>query len=132
MAVLVAEAAPGRDRLARILDGRDVEFASTCVEARLRLRTRSYDLIVIGAHFDSSTALELAQEVLRDDAHRPVICVYCVPFRTPSARRSFEAFRIASSALGAAEVLNLLEFPDDEAGNARVRRMLDRLMEAEH
>jgi hypothetical protein len=54
-----------------------------------------------------------------------------VPFRTPSARRSFDAFRLASSALGAAEVLNLLEFPDDEAGNSRVRSMLDRLTEAE-
>jgi hypothetical protein len=130
MAVLVAEATPGRERLARILDGRDVEFASTCVEARVRLRERPYELIVIGAHFDSSTALELVQEVLRGEAPCPVICVHCMPFRTPSARRSFDAFRLASSALGAAEVLNLLEFPDDEAGNARVRTMLERLMAA--
>lgn len=131
MAVLVAEAVPGRDRLARILDGRDVEFASTCAEARVRLHERPYDLVVIGAHFDSSTALDLIQEVLRGEATCPVICVHCVPFATPSARRSFEAFRLASSALGAAEVLNLLEFPDDEAGNARVRRMLERMMEVE-
>ena len=128
MAVLVAVSDNGRERIAKVLRGRPLEFVATCAEAKKRLHAATYELVVIGAHFDESSSLQLLQEVLELRPAGPIICVR-VTSTNLGRQQSFDAFRTACSALGAAEALDLLAFPDDEAGNARVSRMLDRLID---
>jgi hypothetical protein len=121
---------PGRDRLARILSGWRADFVLTGDEVRGSVATRPYDSVVLGVHFDESNAFDALQDVLAARPACPVVCVRVAPFSHPLTERSFGAFRTACSALGACEVLDLLHFPDDAAGNSRVRDMLARLIEA--
>lgn len=121
---------PGRDRLARILSGWQADFVRTRDEVRGSFGSRPYDSVVLGVQFDESSAFDVLQEVLSARPSCPVVCVRVAPFSRPLSEHSFGAFRTACSALGACEVLDLLGFPDDDAGNGRVRDMLARLIEA--
>jgi hypothetical protein len=58
-----------------------------------------------------------------------VVCVRGAPF-SHLAETTLEASRMALSELGAQDFIDLLEYPDDALGNARVRAMLERLLPA--
>jgi hypothetical protein len=55
-----------------------------------------------------------------------VVCVRGLPSRL--GHRSLHALRTVLDELGARDFIDLLEYPDDALGNARVRAMLERLM----
>jgi hypothetical protein len=126
--LLVAVADDARARLAAILAGREIAFATTIEEVRERLRAQSVRALILGSHFDQSTALELLQTLSAEA--RPVICVHAVPFGGRLGRSTFHAFRTACFALGARAVIDLLEYPDDDMGNARVRAAIDASLDA--
>jgi CheY-like chemotaxis protein len=122
---LVAVCPDARRRIAVILRDCEVTMACAAEDVEKALTQRRFDLLIVDVHFDDSTALELVTRVLRMRIGCPVICMRCVPFRRCPDRTTFEAFLRACEELGANEVLDLLEFPDDDYSNLRVRRMLD-------
>jgi hypothetical protein len=126
MRVLVAVIGPAKARMSAILAGHHVVWADTLDDVINALEHPLFDIAVVGAQFDDSRALDaLSYAVMRLD-RGAVVCVRTVPFAQlgPS---TFDALRAACNELGVQCVLDLLEFPDDEAGNARVRTMLERL-----
>ncbi len=123
--VLVAVSDDARVRLAAILAGRELVFAASVDEVRSLLRRGRVAAVVAGSHFGESTTLELLQALAAGAAPCPVICVQAVPFHHGLGKSTFRAFRTACLELGAKAVVDLLEYPDDEAGNARVRAALE-------
>lgn len=83
-------------------------------------------MLIIGLHFDESTAVTALQRVLARDETFPVVCVRGMPSRL--GQGSLHALRVALEELGVHHFIDLLENPDDEAGNGRVRAMLERLL----
>jgi hypothetical protein len=84
------------------------------------------DMLILGAHFDESTAVAALERVVSRRERFPVVCVRGV--RSRYGKRSLHALRMALNELGAADFIDLLEYPDDEPGNARVRAMLEHLL----
>lgn len=69
------------------------------------------------------------ERVRARDETFPVVCVRGLPF-SRLGERTLEASRVALGELGARDFIDLLEYPDDALGNARVRAMLERLLPA--
>jgi chemotaxis response regulator CheB len=126
--VLAAVSEEARDRIAAILDGWEIAFAKDRKHALALLESERFDLMIVGAHFDASTALQLLQEVMRRKIACPVVCVRAVSFDSGLGQGAFEAFNAACEELGAHEVMDLLAFPEGPEGNGRIRRMLERLI----
>jgi hypothetical protein len=123
-------AAVGRSlqgRIRAILPDCELRFVVTGAELLRALDREPCDLLIVGLHFDQSSAVQALQRVLARDEAFPVVCVRGLPFSLLS-RSALEAARLALSELGAHNFIDLLEFPDDALGNARVRAMLDRLL----
>lgn len=126
--VLVAVAEPARRRAAAILADCDLRFVESCDELLRALDEADHDLLVIGAHFDESSAAALLERVFEREDAGPVVCVRGTSFATRLGKPTVDALRLASEELGAQYFIDLLEFPDDAEGNAHVRRMLERLL----
>ena len=116
-------------RFRRILDGCELEFVHTLVDAQQALRSDKYDMIVVGVLFDESRMFDLLRFVRTEETHRttPIVCVRSQ--LAISSRAILESLEIAVKALSANAFLDLQNFPDDADGNARLRRILDKLME---
>ena len=56
----------------------------------------------------------------------PVVCVRGVTSRL--GKPALDSARLALGELGAQNFIDLLEYPAEQAGNARVRSMLERLL----
>lgn len=125
--VIVAVAAEARERLRAILPRSELRFVDT-EEELLRELAAHCDMLIVGAHFQESTAIAAIEHVLARDETVPVVCIRGKPFDLPLGKPALEALGMASRALGARNFIDLLEYPDDEAGNARLRAMLGRLM----
>jgi hypothetical protein len=128
--VLVAVGPRALPRLKRILsEWCDAAFVRELGQLPAGLG-KAHDLIVIGAHFDGSRGVASLEEVLRHRPRCPVVCVRASPFEAKLGPASFEAYCSACLELGADDVLDLLEFRDDEQGNERVRALLRRVMQS--
>ena len=114
-------------RIRAILPDCELRFVETGAELRRALDESACDLLIIGLHFDQSSALQALQRVLARDENFPVVCVRGLPFAR-LGHSSLEASRLALAELGAHNFIDLLQYPDDALGNARVRAMLDRLL----
>jgi ActR/RegA family two-component response regulator len=121
--VLLATSVETQRRLARALQGFDVACAESAGEVRAALAAGRFDLIVVGAHFDESKALEVIAEIRRTPHGASLVCVRGTPFHRVG-RPAMEAFRMACEALGVRRVVDLLDYPDDEAGNQSIRTLL--------
>jgi hypothetical protein len=125
--VLVAIARNNRRRIALMLRGWNVEHVETSSELARALGERPYDLVIVGAHFDESKAIEALKAALVHAQGIPVVCVFAGRFRSSLGGGTLQALRLATEALGAAHFLDLDSFGDDAAGHARVRALLERL-----
>lgn len=123
--VLVA-VSRGQPRLSSILAGYDVVWADTIQDVLCALERRAFDIVIIGASFDDSKALEAVRHTVTCIDRGAVVCVRAMPFEQ-IGEASFDAFVAACGELGVDCVLDLPAFPADEAGNARVRQMLRRI-----
>lgn len=121
--ILVAVSPEVRGRLAVVLQGLDVTWAR---EPRDATRDR-YELIVLGSHFAESTALESLGAIKAANPGARLVCVRGRPFPGLGGA-TMDAYRTACEALGAVRVIDLLAYPDDAAGNARIRAVLDELL----
>jgi DNA-binding NtrC family response regulator len=125
-------AAVGRDlqrRIRAILPDCELRFVATGAQLVRTLSEAPCDLLIIGLHFDQSSAVQALQRVLAREQTFPVVCVRGLPFSL-LGHSSLEAARLALSELGAHNFIDLLEYPDDALGNERVRTMLERLLPA--
>lgn len=115
-------------RLRAILPECELRFVDTSAQLARELDAGPCDMLIVGAHFDESTAIGAIERVLARDEMFSVVCIRGRPFASALGGPSLEALRVASRALGAQNFIDLLEYPDDEAGNARIRAMLERLL----
>jgi len=122
--VLLAVSAWTLTRMQVILAGRDTVWARTAGEVRAALDTGHFDLAVVGSHFDESHTFDIVRLVHERDASTPIMCVHGRPFPPALGDSTMKAFKVAAEVLGVAAVVDLLDYPDDEAGNRAVRAML--------
>lgn len=126
--VVVAASAEGHRRLRAILPSCDLRLVGTEAQLLRELAEKRCDMLIVGAHFQESSAIGAIERVLARDNTVPVVCIRGKPFAMPLGKAALAALGMASRALGARNFIDLLEYPDDEAGNARVRAMLEGLM----
>lgn len=117
-----------RRRIRAILPDCELRFVDTSPQLLRELDAGPCDMLVVGTHFDESTAIAAIERALERDENFPVVCTRGVPFASALGKPALDALRAASGALGAQNFIDLLEYPDDEAGNARIRAMLERLL----
>jgi hypothetical protein len=110
--------------MCRILEGLELEQPASLGMFAHALRCSSYDLVVIGCHFDGSHAIEAVRTARWHAPEVPLACVLAAPFSSRLGEATLTAFHAASEELGADCFVDLLQFPDDAEGNARVRALL--------
>ena len=126
---VVAAVSPDVQRRIRtILAGCELHFVQTGAQLLPALEAKRCDMLIVGSHFDESTAVAALEQVLARGESFPVVCIRGMPFALRLGQPTIEALRIASSELGAQHFIDLLQYPDDENGNTRVRAMLERLL----
>jgi hypothetical protein len=126
--VLMAVSARAAERMCRILEGMDLECPGSLRELAFALRCQSFDLVIVGCDFDGSQAID-AMKMARLNAPRvPLACVRVAPFSSALGEATISALHSAAEELGADCFIDVLQFPDDPEGNARVLEMLERLV----
>jgi hypothetical protein len=127
---ILAAIIPDREaRMERVLAGHDVTFVKTCEEARALLEEDEYALVILGVHFDESQMFSLLGDIRAHARYRkvPILCVlgsrgrYLGDF-------AIEGLDHAVKAMMANGLLNIENISDDEAGNTRIRRIVDYLI----
>lgn len=124
--VLVAAYPDARERLTDVLSGHHLTFANTLGEAREAL-ARKFDMIIIGTRFDESRMLDLLRHLhaLEKTNHIPIVCfrgMLSVPVTDPAIA---EGLSLACEVLGARAFYDFASYPNDQIGNAAVRRILE-------
>lgn len=124
--ILVAVA--GAERLQRILVGHHLTMTESVEEAKAELQKREFAMVILGVNFDESRMFELLRLVRTYKVNQltPVVCMLTTPSRLSDV--AIEGLDHAVKAMLANAFLNLNKFPDDEAGNARLRRIIDYLI----
>jgi len=127
--VLLAVTHEKIDRLQRILEGHEVNVVVTVPEAMQALKDKSYGIVIIGVHFDDSQMFSLLSEVRTRAPYRkvPILVVLGERGRALSDV-AVEGLDHAVKAMTANGFLDLRHFPDDDDGNARIRRIVDYLI----
>lgn len=114
-------------RIRAILPECELRFVHTGSQLVRVLDEAHCDMMIVEVHFDESTALAALKCALSRDGTFPVVCVRGVPF-AKLGRPALDALRMALGGLGAQHFIDLLQYADDESGNASVRSMLEQLM----
>jgi hypothetical protein len=122
--VLVAVSERAAERMCRILDGLELEQPGSLALFAQALRCSSFDLVVIGCHFDGSHAIEAVKTARWHAPRVPLACVLAAPFSSRLGEAALSVFHVAAEELGADCFIDLMQFPDDAEGNARARAML--------
>ena len=127
--ILVAVVHDNRERLVHVLEGHDLVFVDNGEDARELLDRDVFGLVMVGVHFDESQMFTLLGDIRSHAKYRkvPVLCVLGSWGRMLS-EVAVEGLDHAVKALRANGFLNLLHFPDDGEGNARIRRIADYLI----
>lgn len=125
--VVVAVSPEMQPRMRAILPACELRFVETGAELLRALDDERCDMLIIGVHFDESTAIAALERALAGGEICPVVLVR--GRRTLYGQRSLHALRMALDELGAQYFIDLLGYPDDALGNARVQAMLERLID---
>jgi hypothetical protein len=126
--VLMAVSERAAQRMLRVLSGWEVASAASLPQFVHALRCCEHDLVIVGCHFDGSRALEALKSATAHAPRVPLACVLAAPFSSHLGEGTVAAFHAAAEELGVDCFIDVLQFPDDEAGNARVHAMLERLL----
>ena len=124
---VLAAVSRGRERLFAVLGADHVVWADTIQDVVSALDRGAFDMVIIGASFDDSRALEALRHAVTRADRSVLVCVRAARFEQ-LGEASFAAFVIACEETGADCVLDLSAFPDDDAGNARARQVLRRIV----
>ena len=125
--VIAAVSVPSRPRIQSIFPDCEVRFVDTAAELACALQRERCDLLLVGAHFEQSTALAVLERLLPEERRCPAIFVRGRP--SPAFGEStVHAMRMAAHAVGCVAFVDLLDYPDTDAGNAAVRGLLERAL----
>ena len=124
--VVVAVSPELRPRIRAILPACELRFVENRAELLRALEDERCCMLILGAHFDESTAVAALERALSGGELCPVVFVR--GRRTIYGERSLRALRMALDELGAQNFIDLLSYPNDALGNARVQAMLERLI----
>jgi hypothetical protein len=115
-------------RLARVLAGHDLHFAETTDDVMSLLSNDKYGMVIISVHFDESQMFTLLGDIRAHSKYRkvPIVCVLGERGRLSDV--AVEGLDHAVKAMTANGFLDLQRFPDDDIGNARIRRIVDYLI----
>lgn len=127
--ILVAVIPENEERIQRILAGHDFRFVTTRGAAWSLIEKEAFGMVIISVHFDESQMFSLLADIRAHAKYRkvPVLCVLAARGRILSDV-AIEGIDHAVKAMMANGFLNLLNIPDDDEGNARVRRIVDHLI----
>ena len=125
VAAVPREAEP---RILSVLPQCNVRFVHTGEQLLRALDEGPCHMVIVGMQFDESTAVAALERIFARDETFPVVCVRSVHSRL--GKPALDSARIALGELGAQHFIDLLEYPNDDAANARVRSMLGALMRA--
>ena len=116
------------ERLERVLEGHILTIPRSVEEAERQLQEGEYHMVVLGVLFDESRMFELLRLVrtYKQNALTPVVCMLTGPSNLSNV--AIEGLDHAVKAMLANAFLNLNKFPDNDQGNARVRRIIDYLI----
>jgi hypothetical protein len=129
--ILLAVAKGAVARMLRVLEGHEVRVALTLSEAEQLLEECDFDMVIASVHFDESRMFNLIQAV-RGHPRCAQVPVVGVLARKSRVRRhvSLPTLEHAALVLGARRFINVAAVPEDGAGNAEVRRMIDEVSAA--
>lgn len=124
--ILVADISKIAERFRRVLAGHELIFARNCDEAMSLLEKDRVGMVIVGVHFDESQMFMLLADIRAHAKHLkvPILCVLGWQ-GTRLSEVAIEGLDHAVKAMTANGFLNLQHFPDDEEGNARIRRIVD-------
>jgi len=127
--ILIAVAPEKIERLQRVLEGHDVRQVSTVAEAMRELNADGFGMVIVSVHFDDSQMFTLLGDIRMHSAYRkvPMLVVLGESARALS-EIAIQGLDHAVKAMTANGFLDLRHFPDDEEGNARIRRIVDYLI----
>lgn len=114
--ILACTSPEAERRLRQALAADNVEMALTFSAATRALRDQRWDVVIVGALFDESRALELMQ-LLRSFPRVPIVGIRgakIARFLSP------EVFDVPMKLLGALDVIDFASIPDDATGNAEI------------
>lgn len=117
--ILACTSPAAERRLRQALPADELQMALTFSDACKALLHERWDVVIIGALFDESRALELMQ-LLRFDQAYPKVSI--IGIRGAKIARSLqpEIFDMPMRMLGALDVIDFGSIPDNAAGNAQI------------
>ena len=126
--IVIAATPPVRERLKRVLAGHQLTFAETTPEVISLLTGDRFGMVIISVHFDESQMFALLGDIRAHAKYRkvPIVCVLAERGRLSEV--AVEGLDHAVKAMTANGFLDLQRFPDEELGNARIRRIIDYLI----
>ena len=126
--IVVAATPTTRSRLERVLEGHDVTCANSTQEVMSLLARDRYGMVIVSVHFDESQMFALLGDIRAHSRYRkvPILCILAERGRLTDV--AVEGLDHAVKAMTANGFLDLQRFPDDDAGNGRVRRIVDYLI----
>lgn len=117
------------ERLTRVLQGHELHFAYTREEAMRYLGSEGFGMVIVGVHFDESQMFNLLGDIRLHAKYRKVpILVVLSQGRYALSDVVVEAIDHAVKAMTANGFIDFGDFPDDEKGNGRLRRIVDHLI----
>ena len=126
--ILLAVTADMRDRMERILGRHDLKSVRDSAEA-MRVLEEQFGMVILSVDFDDSQMFSLLGDIRAHSGYRkvPILCVLGSRSRLLT-EVAVEGLDHAVKAMRANGFLDLRHFPDDAAGNARIRRIVDYLI----
>jgi hypothetical protein len=120
----VAAIPAAAERLCRLLSDQRLVVPATLAEAQAALARERFALAVMGVHFAESRMFDLLSFARGSALNRdvPILCVLGAPRNL--SRLTVRLLEETINAMHGCAFFNLSATPDDEAGNALVRRTL--------
>jgi hypothetical protein len=122
--VLVCTVPGAEPRLRAVLPEGELHFVYSSGDALAKLRDESFDLLIVGIRFDESRALELLGRMALDPTLRKPAAIVGIRGAKMAMRVSPEVFDIPMRAVGAGDIIDFSDIPNDEPSNAAVRERL--------
>lgn len=122
--VLVAAIPEAAERIGRLLPDQRVVCPATLAEAQAALARERFAFAVMGVYFAESRMFDLMSFARASALNRdvPILCVLGVRRRISDL--TVHLLQETIDGMSGCAFLNLSAIPDDEAGNALVRRIL--------
>ena len=104
--------------------------ARTLQQAVSLLEQHKFGVVIVDVNFDESQMFDLLHHIRinRRDSNVPIVCVLGARGTLPMSKVAVEGLNYAVKAMTANAFLDFAKMPDDEAGNARLRKIITYLI----